>query len=54
MTEINLFELLTLKESQMLRQGGTYAQILNANEDGVVYLKVDTAEIVNETLSNQS
>jgi uncharacterized protein (DUF952 family) len=50
---INLYELLTVSREEMLREGGVYIETLNANEDGVVYIRTSTLEQVIETATNQ-
>jgi hypothetical protein len=50
---IDLYELLTVSREEMLREGGVYVETLNANEDGVVYIRTSTLEQVIETATNQ-
>jgi hypothetical protein len=50
---IDLYELLTVSREEMLREGGVYIETLNANEDGVVYIRTSALEQVIETATNQ-
>jgi len=50
---INLYDLMSVSRQQMLKEGGTYIETLNQNEDGVCYIPVSLSEQVNETLSKQ-
>ena len=51
---INLFSLFTISRVEAMIQGGVFIETLNAAEDGLSYIPVSLAEIVNETLSNQT
>jgi hypothetical protein len=50
---IDLYELLTVSREEMLREGGVYIETLNANEDGVVYIRTSALEQVIETVTSQ-
>ena len=50
---IDLYELLTVSREEMLREGGVYIETLNANEDGVVYIRTSALEQVIETVTGQ-
>ena len=50
---ISLYDLMSISRQEMLKQGGTYIETLNQNEDGVCYIPVGLSEQVNETLSKQ-
>lgn len=50
---IDLYELLTVSREEVLREGGVYIETLNANEDGVVYIRTSTLEQVIETVTSQ-
>jgi hypothetical protein len=50
---INLYELLTVSREEMLREGGVFVETLNANEDGVVYIRTSALEQVIETVTSQ-
>lgn len=50
---INLYEILTVSREEMLREGGVFVETLNANEDGVVYIRTSALEQVIETVTSQ-
>jgi len=50
---INLYEILTVSREEMLREGGVYIETLNANEDGVVYIRTSALEQIIETVTSQ-
>ena len=49
---INLFDMLTMSREEAERNGGAYIETLNMNEDGVVYIKADMAELANQFIIN--
>lgn len=51
---IDLFSLFTISRVETMEQGGVFIETINAAEDGVTYIPVSLADLVNETLSNQS
>jgi hypothetical protein len=51
---IDLFSLFTISREEAMSQGGTFIETLNAAGDGVTYLPVSLAELVNETTTNQT
>jgi hypothetical protein len=44
---------MTISRKEMLQQGGTYIEILNESQDGIVYIPINLAEHVNDTISTQ-
>lgn len=50
---IDLFNLFTVKRQDVESHGGVFAELINPNNDGVVYLPLEKSELVNETLSEQ-
>jgi hypothetical protein len=50
--DINLFDLFTVDRRETERSGGTFFEILNPSQDGVLFVPVSLADLVNETLSN--
>jgi hypothetical protein len=50
---IDLFNLFTVKRQDVESHGGVFAELINPNNDGVVYLPLEKSELVNETLSKQ-
>lgn len=51
-THIDFFDLFTVNRRDAESSGGTFIELLNPNGDGVVYLPLDRAELVNEIFSN--
>lgn len=51
--QIDLFSLFTVSREEMLREGGAYIETLNADRDGVVYIKLDLIEMAAQSLINQ-
>jgi len=50
---VNLFDMFTVSREEAERNGGAYIETLNENEDGVVYIKVNMAEMANQFIINQ-
>lgn len=50
---IDLFDLFTVKSQDVESHGGVFAELINPNGDGVVYLPLEKSELVNETFSKQ-
>jgi len=50
---VSLYDLMTISRKEMLQQGGTYIEILNESQDGIVYIPINLAEHVNDTISTQ-
>ena len=50
---IDLFSLFTVTREEAMSQGGTFIETLNAAGDGVTYIPVSLADLVNETTTNQ-
>lgn len=50
---IDLFSLFTVTREEAMSQGGVFIETINAAGDGVVYLPVSLAELVNETTTDQ-
>ena len=50
---LDLFNLFTSTKADIDRFGGTYIEILNEEQDGLLYVELSTVDLVTETLSNQ-
>jgi len=50
---IDLYDLFTVSREEMIREGGVYIETLNANEDGVVYIRTSAFKQVIETATGQ-
>ena len=50
---IDLYDLFTVSREEMNREGGVYIETLNANEDGVVYIRTSAFKQVIETATSQ-
>lgn len=50
---IDLFSLFTITREEAMTQGGVFIETINAAGDGVAYIPVSLADLVNETTTNQ-
>lgn len=50
---IDLFSLLAVTQEQMLLRGGAYIEILNASQDGLLYIPLGLQEEADRTFSTQ-
>ena len=50
---LDLFDLFTFTKEEVDHFGGTYIEIVNEDQDGLLYVEQSTVDLVIETLSNQ-